>query len=596
MTLQPFAGRLALLRAELVRLGIDGLYLQRTDPHGSEYLPASEQRVAWLTGFTGSAGIVTVTADKAAVFSDGRYTVQLDAEVDGALYERRHIGKDPPAEWLASNVPEGGTLGIDLMLTRKSERDRLGEVAARIGGKLIGVDDPIDAVWHDRPPPPLGQVFRLDERFAGESGPDKRVRIGKEIAKAGAGSMLVTAADHIAWLLNVRGDDIPFNPVCLSFVLLSSDGRCRWFVDPRKLPADLNLEADVEVATCEALEPAFLELKGRKVLVDPATTHLGFSDMLERSGAVVVEAADPILLAKARKNPIEISGAIAAQRRDGAAMVRFLAWLASIPLDGTVSEMDASARLSMERSKDPLFRGPSFETISAHGPNAALPHYRTMEKSNRPLTGGAIYLVDSGGQYPDGTTDVTRTLLLGGTVGETVAEFRRCNTLVLKGHVALATAVFPKGTTGAQLDTFARMHLWRAGLDFDHGTGHGIGAYLCVHEGPQRIAKTSTVALEPGMIVSNEPGYYRAAHFGIRIENLVLVTAAAAPSGGERDLLRLETLTLVPIDRSLMDLGMLTTGERRWVDTYHQRVLAELSPLLDEDHRHWLEAACAPLK
>ncbi|MCB1971642.1 MAG: aminopeptidase P family protein [Geminicoccaceae bacterium] len=587
-----FAKRLEAVRDELRRSSVDAFILQRTDRHGSEYLPECEQRVAWLTGFTGSAATVAVTIDQAAVFSDGRYTVQLGEEVDSALFERCHLIDEPPRQWLEERLSSGSRLGHDAWLTKKAERKSLKAMMSRKGGELITIENPVDAVWKDRPAAPLAPVHALDIEYSGLATSAKRTAMARSIAKAGADALLVTATDHIAWLLNIRGNDIPFNPLCLSYLLLKSDGLCLWMVDPRKL-GDLETLGDgIEIAPYDALDQTISSLSGKAVLVDPAYTHVGFIDILEAAGARVVEGDDPIVMAKAVKNDVEIRGAIAAQERDGAAMVRFLHWLDNIPHDGTVSEMDAVRQLELERAADPLYRGPSFDTISAHGPHAALPHYRVSDKSNRPLTAGTTYLVDSGGQYPDGTTDITRTIAM----GEVSPEVKRTFTLVLKGHIALATALFPRGTSGAQLDTLARHPLWQAGLDFDHGTGHGIGAYLCVHEGPQRIARTGNVPLKPGMIVSNEPGYYKTGHFGIRIENLVVVEAVPKTDGEEREFHRFKTITLCPIDRRMIDMALLDTDEKQWLDTYHERVRSRLLPLINEAAcRAWFERATAPL-
>jgi Xaa-Pro aminopeptidase len=587
------AERLARFRAVLRERGVDGFVLMRTDEHGSEYLPGYAERVAWLTGFTGSAAQAVVLPDRAAVFSDGRYTVQLQQEVDPALFERRHVVDEPPARWLEQHLPKGARLGYDPWLARKGERDRLDKVARAKGGALVGLEpNPVDAVRDDRPPPPIAPVRLHDERHAGEGSAAKRERIAKAVAEKEADALLLTAADSIAWLLNVRGGDIPFNPLVLSYALLDQDGTCRWFVDPRKLPVSLSLPNAVAVEPIDGFVPALEELgRGRRtVLVDPNLTHVGFLERLSGSGAKLVEADDPCVLAKAQKNPVEIQGAVDAQRRDGAAVARFLAWLDAQPLDGSLDEVGAAARLERERAKDPLFRGPSFETISAHGPNAALPHYRATPASNRPLTGGTLYLVDSGGQYLDATTDITRTVALGAPSEETRERF----TLVLKGMIAISLAVFPEGTTGAQIDGFARAALWRHGLDFDHGTGHGVGSYLCVHEGPARISKLGTAPLKPGMILSNEPGYYKPGAYGIRIENLVAVEPRPKPEGGDRELLGFRTLTLCPVDRRLIAPALLTPEERGWLDAYHARVREELLPLVGGP-AEWLEAACAPL-
>jgi Xaa-Pro aminopeptidase len=592
----PHAARLEALRRVLAQSGVDGFFLPRTDEHGSEYLPASAERVAWLTGFTGSAAQVVVLALKAAVFSDGRYTVQLEEQVDPALFERRHSIEHPPARWLEENLPPGGRLGFDPFLLRQGERDRLARAVESRGGVLVALaPNPIDAVWPDRPPPPAAEAFAHEERFAGRSSAEKRQEVARALEAKGADHLLVTAADAVAWLLNVRGRDIPFNPLCLSFALLAADGRCRWFVDPRKLGAELRLDNAVEVEPAERLLAALDELgaAGCVVMADPAEVHLGYLDRLRAAGARLIEADNPILLAKAVKNPVEIEGARAAQRRDGAAMVRFLAWLDREGLEAGVDELAAAARLELERARDPLYEGPSFTTISAVGPNAALPHYRATAATSRRLEPGTVYLVDSGGQYRDATTDITRTIALGGVGTEIKERF----TAVLEGHVAVARAVFPEGTSGGQLDTLARLALWSRGLDFDHGTGHGVGSYLCVHEGPQRISKAAAGArLLPGMIVSDEPGYYKAGAYGMRTENLLLVEPRGRPEGGDRDLLGFAVLTLCPIDRRLTVPALLAPEDRAWLDAYHARVLAELGPLLDDPaDRAWLEAACAPL-
>ena len=591
----PQAERLSALRASLAGAGVDGFVLQRTDQHGSEYLPASEQRLAWLTGFTGSAGEAVVLPEAAAVFTDGRYTVQIGIEVDGDLFERCNSGSCPPGKWLGRRLAPGLRLGYDAKLIRKPERDRLERLCRGRGALLVALaENPVDRIWTDRPAPPLAPVTAHEESRAGESSAAKRRRMGEAVAGHGADWLLVTAADSIAWLLNIRGGDVPYNPLCLSHLLLKADGTARWFVDSRKIEGGPGLGDEVAIEGYGALDAALADLgrAGARVLIDPAMNAAGFADIVAEAGGRVVEAQDPIPLAKARKNPVEIEGALDAQRRDGAAVVRFLAWLDGLGRDHAIDEAAAAHRLEAERARDPLYRGPSFETISAHGPNAALPHYRVTPETNRRLAADSVYLVDSGGQYPDGTTDITRTVAL----GRPTAELQERFTLVLKGHIALAEAIFPEGTSGGQLDTLARLALWRRGLDFDHGTGHGIGSYLCVHEGPQRIAKRGgDVPLETGMIVSNEPGYYEPGAYGIRTENLLLVEEAPAAEGGNRPLLHFRTLTLAPIDRRLIDPHRLSEPERRWLDTYHARVRAELAPLLDDASRAWLERATAPL-
>lgn len=589
----PLPERLALLRRELAARGVDGFVLQRTDSFNSEYLPASAERMAWLTGFTGSAGECAVLRERAAVFVDGRYTVQVAEQVDPKHFDICHITDRPPARWIEEVLPEGGVLGYDPMLTKAAERTRLEKAVAKRGGRLVALDgNPVDAVWHDRPPSPVAAVAVLDEAYAGQSSAAKRERLASAIAEKGARYVALTASDSVAWLLNVRGGDIPFNPLCLSYALLAEDATCRWFVDPRKIPPGLRLDNAIQVEPEDAFLPALdaLGAAGAAVLVDPATTHVGFVDRLRGAGAAVIEGDDPCVLPKACKNAVETAGAFSAQRRDGAALVRFLAWLDGQPHDGTVSEMSAAARLEAERARDPLFRGPSFFTISAHGPHSAIPHYRPLPESDRPLTAGTLYLVDSGGQYLDATTDVTRTVPL----GEPTATMRRDFTLVLKGHIAMSRVVFPVGTSGSQLDSLARVALWQAGMDYDHGTGHGVGAYLCVHEGPARLSKVSTVPLKPGMILSNEPGCYRPDEYGIRTENLLTVATRPKVEGGNRELLGFDTFTLCPIDRRLIDTALLDAGELAWVDAYHARVEEELAPLVGEA-RAWLAKMCGPL-
>ena len=583
--------RLAALRAELARAGLTGFIVPHADEHQSEYLPPAAERLAWLTGFTGSAAQAAVLPDRATVLSDGRYTVQLGQEVDDALFDRRHMVEQPLAQWLEEHLPEGARLGYDPWLAKRGERERLEKVVAARQGTLVPLDpNPVDAVWPDRPPAPIAPVRRHDLRHAGEADAAKRERMAAEVAKRGADAVVLTAADSIAWLLNLRGGDIAFNPLVLSFAILGGDGTCRWFVDRRKLPAGLELPNAVAVEPIESFHAALDGLAGRKVMIDPGSAHVGYLDRLTAAGARLVEAEDPCVLAKAQKNAVELAGATDAQRRDGAAVARFLAWLEVQPLDGCVDEIGAARRLEAERAKDALYRGASFEAISAHGPNAALPHYRTTPASNRHLTPGTLYLIDSGGQYLDATTDITRTVALGAAAPEMAERF----TLVLKGMIAISLALFPVGTTGAQIDAFARAALWRHGLDFDHGTGHGVGSYLCVHEGPARISKLGTVPLKPGMILSNEPGYYKPDGYGIRIENLVVVEERDKPENGDRELLGFRTLTLCPIDRRLIVPELLTAEERRWLDAYHARALDELLPLVGEAGG-WLERACAPL-
>jgi Xaa-Pro aminopeptidase len=590
----PVAQRLASLRRELAARGVDGLILPLTDEHHSEYIPASAMRLSWLTGFTGSAGIVAVLPERAAMFVDGRYTLQAEAQLDPALFERCHAIERPPATWLGEHLRQGQRLGFDPNLHVKAEVERYRRACIKAGAELVALEDnPIDAIWESRPPAPIAPITLLDEAYAGETSADKRLKVGAEVGKAGAEVAVLSAPDSIAWLLNLRGGDIPFNPLTLSFALLHADGAIELFVDQRKLAPGQSLGNGVSIQPIAGFAAGLERLgqEGRRVLVDPASTSVGVTDRLSAAGALLIEGDEPCVLPKACKNPTEIDGARHAQRRDGAALCRFLCWVEAEAVRRPVTEQEAADRLDRERQQDPLYRGRSFETISAAGPNSALAHYRVTAESNRTLEAGSLYLVDSGGQYLDATTDVTRTI----AIGEASAEMRRRFTLVLKGHIAIARALFPHGANGAQLDGLARRPLWQAGLEFDHGTGHGIGSYLCVHEGPARIAKTSTVALKPGMILSDEPGYYKAGAYGIRIENLLVVTPRGVPEGGERELLGFENLTRAPIDRRLIVPELLDADERAWLDNYHAKVRADLIDLLDPPTADWLVQATAPL-
>jgi Xaa-Pro aminopeptidase len=590
----PIAERLRRLRAELSARRLDALIVPLTDEHRNEYVPACAQRLAWLTGFTGSAGVLIVLPERAAVFVDGRYTVQAEAQLDPQLFERHHLVDEPPAKWLGEQLSAGQRVGYDPALHVKAEVERYRAACAKAGAELVALDgNPVDVVWTARPDAPIAPIRELDERYAGESAGAKRARMGQKVAEAGAEVAAITAPDSIAWLLNARGGDVPFNPLFLSFALLHADGAVELFVDLRKLERGQNLGNGVSIQPIERFGAALEQLgvERRAALVDPKITSVQVIQRLEAAGGRVIEGEEPCVLAKACKNAVELQGARNAQRRDGAAVCRFLCWLEREVGARPITERDAARRLEGERARDPLCRGPSFETISAAGPNAALPHYRLTDETNRVLGREPIYLVDSGGQYLDATTDITRTV----AVGDATAEMRRRFTLVLKGHIAIARAVFPVGATGAQLDSFARQHLWQAGLDFDHGTGHGIGSYLCVHEGPQRIAKTGTVALKPGMIISNEPGYYRSGAYGIRIENLVVVESRPTPEDGERELLGFETITRAPIDRRLIAPELLDEEERAWVDDYHGRVRSDLIDLIGPDTADWLIRATAPI-
>ena len=587
--------RLAALRAELAKRDLDGFVVPLSDEHQGEYIARRSQRLAWLTGFTGSAGIAIVLAEQAALFVDGRYTLQAAAQVDGSLYEHRHITDEPPDAWLREHLEEGATLGYDPRLHGARERDRMAAPCRDIGARLVPCEDnPIDALWADQPPAPLGPIAPHPARFAGAEAGEKRGIVAGRLAEKGAAAAVLSAPDSIAWLLNVRGADVANSPLPHSFAIVHGGGDVDWFVDRRKLlpevPAHLGNAVHVRAPETMASVLDALAGAGKAVLIDEAATPVWMVDRLTEGGAEVIRGTDPCALPKACKNAVELDGIRAAHRRDGAALTRFLAWLAAAP-PGSITELDAVARLAAIRAGGEHYRGPSFDTISGAGPNGAIVHYRVTAESSRTLEPGTLYLVDSGGQYLDGTTDVTRTV----AIGRPEPEHRDRLTRVLRGHIALATARFPRGTTGAQLDTLARQFLWQAGLDYDHGTGHGVGHYLNVHEGPQRISRmASGAALAPGMVVSNEPGYYKTGAYGIRIENLVAVQEADDANGA---FLGFETLTLAPIDRALIDPTMLTADERAWLDAYHARVSEILAPLLadDADALAWLRAATAPL-
>ena len=593
--------RLKQLRAELKRAGLTGFIVPHADEHQSEYLPPSAERLAWLTGFTGSAGAAVVFPGEAAIFVDGRYTIQARDQVDPRAFAHEHLMETPPSKWLQARLNPGDRIGYDPWLMTASEVRRLDEACRAAEATLVAVTgNPIDHIWTDRPAPPLGPVTIHSTAFAGEEARDKIARLQAAVAEAKADATVLTQADSIAWTFNLRGADIAHNPVALAYSILPGTGKPSLFIDGRKLTnsvratladlADLHEPAEF-TATLVALGH-----DGRRVLLDAKGTPAAITAAIRDAGGTVVEGADPAELPKARKNPTELDGTRRAHLRDGAAMVRFLAWLDRLGESGAIDEMAAEAKLAEFRADTARRDGSelvdlSFATISSFGPNGAIVHYRVTPETNRRIETGSLYLVDSGGQYRDGTTDITRTVAIGAPTEEMRDRFTR----VLKGHIAIATARFPVGATGAQLDTLARAALWRAGLDYDHGTGHGVGSFLAVHEGPARISKLGTVPLEPGMILSNEPGYYKPGAYGIRIENLVVVTPATTISGGDRPMLGFETLTLCPIDRRLIDPALMTHAEIAWLDAYHARLAPALDRLLDDADRRWLAAAAAPL-
>ena len=588
------AARVAELRSELKRRGLDGFVVPRADRQQNEYLPASEERLAWLTGFTGSAGAAVVLADRAALFVDGRYSVQAATQVDSKVFSIEHLVEHPPEQWLEQNLSKGAKLSYDPWLHTSDQVEKLRKACASAGAELIAVDsNPIDALWRDRPAPPAAAATLRELKLAGEAAPDKLKRIRAELKKIRADALLVSDPQNVAWAFNIRGADVTHTPLALAFALIPRDGRPSLYIEAAKLNNQVRhaLEQFSDVRVPEDLTHDLGKLNSKTVRLDQASASDALTRLLTDSGGKPQRGADPIALLKATKNHAEIVGSRAAHKRDGVAIAHFLAWFDKEAPSGRLTEIDAVAALESFRRDTGALKDISFPTIAGAGPNGAIVHYRVTRASNRHIGANELFLIDSGAQYEDGTTDITRTVI----VGEPSEEMRDRFTRVLKGHIAIATAVFPENTSGAQLDPLARTALWQAGLDFDHGTGHGVGSYLSVHEGPARISKLGTVALRRGMILSNEPGYYKTAAYGIRIENLILVIAAPEPVGAEKPLNAFETLTLAPIDRRLIETQMLTTKERVWLDSYHARVHEVIGPLVDKPIRTWLAAATRSL-
>ncbi len=586
---------LPLIREQMAAQGLDGFVIPHEDEHQNEYLPDANERLAWATGFTGSAGAAVVMGDRAAVFSDGRYTLQLAAQTDAELFERRDLVEGGVPAYLETVVRAGQVIGYDPRLHSADQLDRLKVAAEKVGAALTPTEDnPVDLAWRERPAQPQATVQPHPIDYAGEDSDAKRTRVGRDLGQADAEAAVLTAPSSIAWLFNLRGGDVIRSPLPLGQAILRVDGSARLFLDPQKLSPDLHawLGNAVTVERPEMLETALQELAGRRILIDPAQSSAWYFAILQAAGATVVRGADPCALPRACKNAVEVEGSRRAHIRDGAAFARFLYWLATDAQTSLPDEVEVVTRLEGFREATGALKDLSFDTIAGAGSNGAIVHYRPTHKTNRRVEPGQLLLVDSGAQYQDGTTDITRTV----AIGEPTAEMRDRFTRVLKGHIALARIRFPPGTTGSALDVLARQSLWMAGLDYDHGTGHGVGSYLSVHEGPQRIAKApNTIALQPGMILSNEPGYYKTGAYGIRIETLQVVTSPADVEGGERPMLRFETLTLVPIDRRLIKADMLDVAERSWVDNYHAQVLEKIGPLVETEVKQWLEMACLPL-
>jgi Xaa-Pro aminopeptidase len=588
--------QLAAFRAELDRRGLHGFVVPRQDEYQGEHVSPYAERLRWLTGFAGSWGMAIVLKDRAAIFVDGRYTLQVAQQVDTHLFTVQHLVEEPPHRWIEKNVGKDQVIGFDPWLVTAEQLIRFEQACAKVGARLQAVDhNPVDAVWPDQPPRPSGAVEVQPTQFAGRTSSEKLAEMAVALEAQGAEAAVITLPDSIAWLFNIRGQDVRYTPSVHARAILRRIGKADLFIDSARLPEHVS---DHLVPVAKIYPPhsfiAALEELGRskaKVLADLASVPELVRVTLRDAGAEIISAPDPAVLPKARKNPVEREGARAAHLRDGAAMARFLHWLGAEAPKGELTEIAIADKLEEFRRGTGVFKDLSFDTIAGAGPNAAIPHYHVSRESNRKLQMGEIFLIDSGAQYQDGTTDVTRTVIIGPPTREMKDRFTR----VLKGMIGMSTIRFPKGTTGSQLDVLARAALWKAGLDYDHGTGHGVGSYLSVHEGPARLNKTDRTPLEPGMILSNEPGYYRAGEYGIRIENLLLVEELQEIQGGERPMMGFETLTLAPIDRRLIEPSLLTAEELAWLNAYHARVLKEIGAQLQGNDLAWLKQACAPI-
>jgi len=598
--MSSYADRLKALREQLKADRLDGFVVPLTDEHMSEYVGSYAQRLAWLTGFKGSAGAAVVLPEEAAIFVDGRYTLQVRQQVSATEWSYQSVPETSTTQWLEEHAPEGARIGYDPWLHTRDWVKKARDALAGRGAELVPISrNPIDQVWTDRPEASKAHLVVQPDRYAGKSAAEKRTEVGDWLAQHKADAAVLSALDSIAWAFNIRGADVTHTPVALAYALVHADGTADLFVAGEKIDSEVrqHLGNGVRLHERAEFESALSDLKGKTVVVDPERAVAAIFDTLEKAEAKILALRDPVVLPKAVKNPVEIAGQKAAQERDGAAIARFLRWIDEEAPKGEVDELKASDHLEALRRENPELRDLSFDSISGAGPNGAIVHYKSSEKTNRKLETGTLYLIDSGGQYVDGTTDITRTV----PIGEPTAEMRDRFTRVLKGHIAVATALFPKGTRGSQLDSFARRPLWEAGLDYAHGTGHGVGSFLAVHEGPQRIAPVGSSQsggdepLVAGMILSNEPGYYKTGEYGIRIENLVLVVERAV-EGAEKEMLGFETLTFAPIDKRLIDVEMLEPEELIWLNCYHAHVLAKIGPNLEGEDLQWLQAACAPIE
>ena len=590
------AERVKRLRAVMAERGLDAMLVPRADEHQGEYVPTSAERLRWISGFTGSAGSAVIARKCACLFVDGRYTVQAPTQVDTTIYAIRQVPEQKVSDWLIEQLPNGAIVGFDPWLHTLAEIERLSEAVAKHGLLLKPVTpNPLDEAWGpERPPAPSAPVVIQPLKYAGTPAQDKLAVLQKCLKQDGQDAVVLTLPDSICWLFNIRGSDVAHNPVTLAFAVVAAKGKAELYIDARKINAEVAAHL-VPVARVHPPKEMLARLKAlrtskRKVRLDADSAAFAIAKALGKPA--IVRGRDPCIAAKAVKSAAEIKGTRNAHTRDGAAVVRFLCWLDDTVSARAVDEIEAVRQLESLRRASPMLRDISFDTISGSGPNGAIVHYRVSDATNRRLGKGELFLIDSGGQYVDGTTDITRTV----AIGTPSAEMRTRYTAVLKGHIAISTARFPAGTRGVDLDPLARHALWSLGLDYDHGTGHGVGSYLSVHEGPASISKRGMIALEAGMILSNEPGYYKTGAYGIRIENLVLVEAGKVPTGGERSMLSFETLTLAPYDRRLIAVTDLAVSERAWVDAYHARVASEIGPLLETAaERAWLKAATAAL-
>jgi Xaa-Pro aminopeptidase len=589
------ADRLESLRAQLRKAKLTAWLAPRQDEFQGEYVPAYAERLRWLTGFAGSWGTAIVTLNEAAIFVDGRYTIQVKEQVDTRLITPQHLIDAPPAQWIEKHLKKGDRLGFDPLLTTIADATKLAEACKKVGAQFVAAkSNLIDSIWENQPPRPTAPIKVQPQQFAGMSAADKLAMISGSLQKSAADAVLLAETSSVSWVFNLRGGDVPYTPVVAAYAILRRKGKAELFIDASKVPEDVSdhLAGLCTVRKREDVEKSLADLarKGAVVLLDPTSAPEFAKRVLGKTKFIT--GTDPCTMPKAQKNTTEQEGARAAQRRDGAAMVKFLHWLEREAQSGTLTEWEIAEELRRFRAESELLMDLSFSTISAAGPNAAIPHYHVSETNSRGLNVGEIFLIDSGGQYEDGTTDITRTTVIGQPTDEMKDRFTR----VLKGMIQISMLRFPKATTGAHIDALARAALWKAGFDYDHGTGHGVGAYLSVHEGPARIAKANHIALQPGMIMSNEPGYYKEGHFGIRIENLLLIKKEEPIEGGDRPMMGFETLTLCPIERKLIETRLLTRDELEWLDHYHARVWRELRPIIDGPAANWLTKACAPMR